>query len=222
MGWTEGLGDAVDLDVEAKVSNLQLSTFSPYLVELVGAHIDSGQTDAAMGAKAQEGVLQGEIQLAIDKMTFHPLSKVEAASVSGSIGVPLETAVDLLQDSEGLIALNLPVGGTLSEPDVDISSAVNKAIGGVLMSVFPPAIVVSMVEGIADGGGPAFEPIEFAPGSTQLTEAGRRNADAVAKLLAEHPKLSLKVCGRSTAAAQPTGNVLNRSNSTRLTSAWGR
>ena len=56
-----------------------------------------------------------------------------------------------------------------------------------------------MLTGIAKGTAPSFEPIEFAPGSGELGEAGRRYADDIADLLAEHPKLSLKVCGRSTA-----------------------
>ncbi len=84
-------------------------------------------------------------------------------------------------------------------PGVDISSAVSNAIGGVLLNVFPPTMVASMLEGASKGGGPSFEPIGFAPGSKELDAAGISNADGVAQLLAEHPGLSLKVCGRSTA-----------------------
>ena len=198
-GWVAGFGEMADLDVKAKVENLQLSTYSPYVAELGGVHLESGQLDTETTATAKQGALQGRIRLELDNMAFRPLSKEEAARVSGTIGVPLETAVSLLQDSEGRIALTLPVSGALSKPEVDISSAVSKAIGGVLARVFPPAMVVSMVEGVVKGSGPTFESIEFAPGSAEFSEAGKRNADAVAKLLAEHPKLSLKVCGRSTA-----------------------
>jgi peptidoglycan hydrolase-like protein with peptidoglycan-binding domain len=198
-GWIAGLGETADLDVKAKVENLELSTYSPYVAEIAGVHLESGQLDTETTVTAKQGVLQGKIQLELDDMVFRSLSKEEAERVSGTIGVPLETAVSLLQDSQGRISLTLPVGGALSKPEVDISSAVSKAIGSVLISVFPPAMVASMMEGVAKGSGPTFEPIEFAQGSAELDKAGRQRADAVAKLLAEHPKLSLKVCGRSTA-----------------------
>jgi len=119
--------------------------------------------------------------------------------MTSTVGVPLETAVGLLQDDDGRILLKLPVSGTLSKPDVDISSAVDKAIGGALKKTFPPAMVASLLSGVAKGTGPAFEPIEFMPGSAELSEAGKSYADAVAEFLAERPKLSLRVCGRSTA-----------------------
>jgi hypothetical protein len=198
-GWVNGLGKSADLDLKAKLENLELSTYSPYITELAGVYLESGQLDTTIAGKVVQGGLQGKIQLELDDIAFRPLSKEDAERVTGTVGVPLETAVALLQDAEGRILLTLPVSGTLSEPDVDISSAVDKAIGGVLKKVFPPTMVASLLAGIAQGTGPAFEPIEFAPGSAELGEAGRRYADAVAEFLAKHPKLSLKVCGRSTA-----------------------
>ena len=198
-GWVNGFSQSADLDLKAKVENLELSTYSPYITELAGVYLESGQLDTTIAGKVVQGGLQGEIQLELDDIAFRPLSKEDAERVTSTVGLPLETAVALLQDAEGRILLTLPVSGTLSEPDVDISSAVDKAIGGVLKKVFPPTMVVSLLSGITQGTSPAFEPIEFAPGSAELGEAGRRYADAVAEFLAKHPKLSLKVCGRSTA-----------------------
>jgi len=198
-GWVNGVDKTSDLDLDAKVENLVLSTYSPYLAELAGVYLESGQLDTAIAGKAVQGDLQGDIRIELDDIAFRPLSKEDAERMTETVGVPLETAVGLLQDGDGRILLKLPVSGTPSEPEVDISSAVNKAIGGVLKKVFPPAMVVSLLSGVAKETGPAFEPIVFATGSAELGEAGKSYSDAVAKLLGEHPKLSLKVCGRSTA-----------------------
>ena len=206
-GWVAGLGKTADLELDAKLDNLELATYSPYVAQLAGVYLDSGQLDTLASAKAEQGVLQGEIQLDLDDLAFHPLSPEDAERLAGTVGVPLETAVNLLQDNEGHIALKLPVSGPVSEPHVDISSAVNKAIGGALKKVFPPTMVASMLSGIAKGTGPSFEPIEFAPGSAELAESGKRYADGVVKLLSEHPKLSLKVCGRSTARKRWCGSA---------------
>ncbi len=197
-GWTKGLGLGADLDLAVQVKNLALSTYSPYVVELAGVYLESGQLDTQVTGKATRGILQGQIQLDLDHMAFKPLSEEDAARMADKVGVPLEMAVSLLEDGDGHIALKLPVSGTLSKPDVDISSAVNKAIGGVLKRVFPPTLAISLLSKIAKGGGPSFEPITFAPGSAELDESGRRYADEVAKFLRERPKLSLKLCGRAT------------------------
>ncbi len=152
-GWIKGVGKSVDFDLKAEVENLELSTYSPYVTELAGVHLESGQLDTTITGKAVQGGLQGKIQLELDDIAIRPLSKADAARVTGAVGVPLETAVGLLQDSNGRILLTLPVSGTLSGPDVDISSAVNKAIGGALKKVFPPTMIASMLSGVAKGSG---------------------------------------------------------------------
>jgi len=198
-GWTRGLSKVADLDLDVQVKNLELATYSPYVVKLSGVYLDSGQMDTRIEGKATGGILQGQIRLGLDHVEFKPLNEEDAARVTDVVGVPLEMAVSLLEDNSGHIALKLPVSGTLTKPDVDISSAVNKAIGGMLKRVFPPTLAVSLLSKLTQGGGPAFEPIVFTPGSAQLDEAGRSYADEVAKFLRERPKVSLKLCGRATA-----------------------
>jgi len=197
-GWANGVNANADLDLNAKMDNLELSTYSPYFLQLAGVHLESGQLDTAAEAKAENGSLQGKIQIGADDITFRPLSKKEAEQLTETIGMPLEKAVGLLQDNKGHIGLELPVSGTLNQPNVDISSAVNKAIGGALAKVFPPTMIAAMLSNAEKGTGPVFEPIEFLPGSAELDEAGKRYADDLAELLAEHPKLSLRVCSRLT------------------------
>ena len=198
-GWIRGLNRVADLDLQVQVKNLELSTYSPYVAKMAGVYLESGQLDTQVSSQAMAGVLQGQIQVQLDDMAFKPLSEEDAARMTDTMGVPLELAVSLLEDGNGHIALKLPLGGTLTKPDVDISSAVNKAIGGVLKRVFPPTLAVSLLSKLAKGGGPAFEPIVFAPGSAELDDAGRAYADKVAEFLQGHPKLSLKICGRATA-----------------------
>jgi hypothetical protein len=197
-GWTKGLNPRADLDLDLQVQHLELSTYSPYVTMLSGVHLDSGQLDTHVTGKTSDGILQGRIQLDLDHMEFAPLSEKEAERLTETMGLPLELAVSLLEDGDGHIGLKLPVSGTLSKPDVDVSSAVNKAIGGALKRVFPPTLALSLLSKIAEGGAPSFEPVVFAPGSSELDETGRGYADKIADFLREHPKLSLKVCGLST------------------------
>jgi hypothetical protein len=87
----------------------------------------------------------------------------------------------------------------VNKPDVDIGPAINKAIGTVLETAFPPTLVASMLASLADSSGPSFLSIEFSPGSAELNRGGKSSADSLAQLLSEHPELSLTLCGRFTA-----------------------
>ena len=197
-GWVKGVNENADLELDAKIENLELSTYSPYIRKLAAVHLESGQLDTTVSGKAGQGSLQGKIRIGVDDIAFRPLSKQEAEQMTETMGVPLETAVDLLQDNKGHIGLELPVSGTINQPDVDISSAVNQAIGGALKKVFPPTMIASMLSNAEKGAGPAFQPIEFQPGSAELDAAAKSYADDLTELLAERPKLSLNVCSRLT------------------------
>jgi peptidoglycan hydrolase-like protein with peptidoglycan-binding domain len=197
-GWVKGVNENADLELDAKIENLELSTYSPYIRKLAAVHLESGQLDTTVSGKAGQGSLQGKIRIGVDDIAFRPLSKQEAEQMTETMGVPLETAVDLLQDNKGHIGLELPVSGTINQPDVDISSAVNQAIGGALKKVFPPTMIASMLSNAEKGAGPAFQPIEFQPGSAELDAAAKSYADDLSELLAERPKLSLNVCSRLT------------------------
>ncbi|UCE89523.1 MAG: hypothetical protein JSW10_01405, partial [Pseudomonadota bacterium] len=153
-------------------------------------------------ATAKQGVVDGVIKVDALDLDFAPLSEKDAKRLSDRAGVPIETAVALLQDKDGRIKLKLPVTGTIMEPEVDISSAVNKAIGSTLQKVFPPTLIGSMLTSVGEGagGGVRFDPIKFAPGSAELDKAATKYMDELVALLQNQPKLSLKVCGRATIA----------------------
>jgi len=198
-GWIAGLVAPSELEIQAEVANLQLATYSPYAAAFAGVPLDGGRLDAATDLKAAAGKLQGELRLEIDQIALGSANEADPQRVGGTGGVPLRTAVDLLADADGRIALTLPITGSVASPDIDIGPAVNKAIGGVLKTVFPPTLVASMLADLTKGGTPSLDAMEFAPGSAALTQAHRRYADDVAKLAKQRPRLSLKVCGRATA-----------------------
>jgi hypothetical protein len=125
------------------------------------------------------------------------LSPEDAKKIADQVGMPIQTAIGLLQDSDKVINLKLPVKGTISEPEVDVSDAVQKAVGGALTSLFPPTAIASMLIS-ASKGGATFAPVPFKTGTATLDAAGISMAKNLAQLLSKRPKLSLRVCGRAT------------------------
>ena len=104
---------------------IEETTGAPIDLILLVAHDPLALSPALLG-ELRARLFFGQLEL--DDLAFQPLSPEDAERLSGTVGVPLETAVNLLQDSEGRIKLKLPVSGPVNQPEVDVSSAVNKAI----------------------------------------------------------------------------------------------
>jgi hypothetical protein len=198
-GWAKNLGPNADLEFTGKIENLELPTYSPYAAEFGGVYLESGQFSGETKTRGQQGKLDGEIKLDVQELTFQPLSEEDAKRLSDKAGFPIQTAVGLLQDSNGRISLNFPIGGTINEPDIDISSAISKAIGSTFKKIFPPTMIAGMLSSNEKGGNVSFESIKFKPGATKLDDAARQYADKLATLLHERPVLSLHVCGMTNA-----------------------
>jgi hypothetical protein len=201
-------GSKPDFDLNATVEALELPAFSPYSAKMVGVNLETGQLWADVQGKAVAGSLEGNIDLDIAGLAFSPLTPEDAARLDATTGIPVETAVGLLQDSEGHIKLAIPVSGDLESPDFDLTDAINQAIGGAIQGaitgtfklLFPPLAIAALLTEEGDGGNaPGFKPITFPAGSGELSQESQALAQHLANLLAERPKLSLKVCGRATA-----------------------
>jgi hypothetical protein len=199
-GWSQPFASKPSFDVKGKVENVQLASFSPYAAKAIGLNLESGVLGADVGGKANEGKLDGGVKLDLLDLDFSALSEADAERLSSQVGAPIETVVGLLEDSDGRIKLNLPVSGTVAEPDIDISQAIGRAVGNALKSIFPPTAIASMLSSGLKGAGINFKDIPFAPGEAKLTPEGEEIADNIAQMLKKRPKLRLRVCGRATGA----------------------
>jgi len=196
-GSVGGFGPESNFDVSGKIENIELHTYSPYTAEFGGFMLESGQLTILTEAISNEGNLDGLLNVELEGLEFTTNSEQDIENLSGKIGLPIETLIGFLENSDGRINLELPVGGTILKPAIDIKPAIYKGIGGILKKVFPPTLVASILLSGANGD-MSFKPIEFAPGSKKLDSEAKTYADNILELLKEHQKLSLDFCGRST------------------------
>ena len=196
-GSVGGFGPESNFDVSGKIENIELHTYSPYTAEFGGFMLESGQLTTLSDTISNEGNLDGLLNVELEGLEFTPLTEQDQDRLSGRVGLPVETLVGLLEDNEGRISLELPVGGTISKPAIDIKPAIHKGIGGILKKVFPPTLVASILLS-GENGDMSFKPIEFTPGSKKMDSEAKTYADNILLLLEEQPKLSLDFCGRAT------------------------
>lgn len=205
-GWATA-ADPPDFDLDVDLRDLQLGLASPYAAAAVGMDIESGEFGTATAVTASGGALEGQIDLEVEDLVLVPVSEAAAEEASSALGVPVTAVVGLLEDSEGRIELGLPVSGTLEEPDVDITEAINKALAGTIETLFPPTAIAGML--MSEGGTIEFQPISFEPGSAELGDEARGVIDGFVALLNEKPRLEVLPCGRATSAdaGQPGGEA---------------
>lgn len=181
---------------EGAINSLELPQLSPYVAAATGFNVESGRLAATGRATAEGGKLDGVVDLDIQTLDLVPVAKKGDALESDLIGVPLDLAIALLENSKRKIDVSLPFSGDLSHPEVDYCDVIRTALLGAVRLV----VTAVLPGGDSKDQAPALAPVPFDPGSTALNAGAARQLDQVGGMLARKPRLRLQVCGRAAAA----------------------
>jgi hypothetical protein len=185
------------LDIKASAKDIELPPLSPYSVKYAGYGIQRGKLSVNVKYLVENRKLVAENNVYLDQLTFG--EKVESPTATK---LPVLLAVALLKDRNGVIDINLPVGGSLDDPQF--------SVGGIIVQVIVNLIVKAITApfallGSLFGGGEELAYLEFAPGSAKLDTADEAKLKSVAKALAERPGLKLDIAGRVDPATDREG-----------------
>jgi hypothetical protein len=101
-------------------------------------------------------------------------------------------AVALLKDRNGVIDINLPISGSINDPQFSVFAVVLKIIGNLLVKALTAPFAL-----LAGGGSDDLSHVAFDAGTARISDSGRSVIDKVAKALAERPALKMRVAGAS-------------------------
>lgn len=107
--------------------------------------------------------------------------------------LPIQLAIAVLKDRSGRIELEVPVDGSLADPDFHLSDMIASAMGNVFNRIATSPF--SALSSLFGGKGEALSFLEFEPGSTNLLPASLEKLDALANGLSERPELHLAIEG---------------------------
>jgi len=186
-------------DMSGRISGLDLRDISPFTSEAIGHSIKSGQLDADLKLKADNAILDSEVDLKLYHFELTALSPEDEEKLNADFGYPLNSSLSLLKDSDNTIELNIPVTGDLQNPDFDandaITQATSSAITSAIISYYTPFGLVMAVEGIIDlASALDFEPVSFNPGENLLDARQKEELTSLVQLLGERPGIHLTVC----------------------------
>nr|WP_315429644.1 DUF748 domain-containing protein [uncultured Albidiferax sp.] len=190
LGKLNPLAKPLALDIGAKVRDLELPALSPYSIRYVGHGIERGKMSVDVHYTVQpDGQLTATNSIILNQLTFGD----EVAGAPASL--PVKLAVALLADSNGVIDLNLPLSGSLNDPQFRIGPVIWKILGNLIAKAITSPF--SLLANALGGGAEELGEVPFAPGSAVLTPEARQGLDKVAKVLTDRPALKMTVVGNA-------------------------
>jgi outer membrane protein OmpA-like peptidoglycan-associated protein len=173
-------------DTNLLFKNIAIKNFTPYSGKFVGRKIDSGKLNLDLkynikksDLNAQNSVIISDIQLG---------EKVESPD---AVNLPLELAIALLEDSDGIIDIDLPISGNVDDPQFSIAPIVWKVFTNLIVkAITSPFALLGAMLGIDEE---KIKSMDFEFGKSDIIPSEKETLDSIAKLLAKKPKLAIKI-----------------------------
>ncbi|OJW86973.1 DUF748 domain-containing protein [Thiobacillus sp. 65-1402] len=173
-------------DLKLTFRNLEMTNMTPYSGKFAGRKIDSGKLSVDLEYKIKQRQLAGENKFVINKLKLG-----ERVDSPDAMKLPLDLAIALLEDSEGIIDLDLPVTGSLDDPQFSYGKIIWKAVVNVLTKlVTAPFRALGSLLGISSD---KLEAVEFDFGTATLLPPEQEKLKAVGQALAKRPQLALSI-----------------------------
>ena len=189
QGKLNPLAQPLAMDIQGKVRDLERAPLTPYSVKYTGHGIERGKLSMDVSYRVQpDGQLTASNNIVLNQLAFG--EKVEGAPAS----LPVKLAVALLADRNGVIDINLPISGSLNDPQFSLGAVIVKVIVNLITKAITAPFTL-LASAFGGSGGEGLDTVAFAPGSAALAEPATAGLDKVAKVLAERPALIMTVTG---------------------------
>lgn len=172
-------------DIDMAFRNIELPVFNPYSGRFAGFAIAKGKLTTELGYTIDNRALEASHHIVIDQLEWG-----EATDSKEKVSLPLKFATSLLKDKNGVIELDVPVSGTLDDPEFAIGPIVWKIIGNLLEKV-----LTAPFRALGDlfGGKEDVQFVDFAAGKADVPADATSNLAGIARGLSEKPELRLDI-----------------------------
>ncbi|MDR2261495.1 MAG: DUF748 domain-containing protein [Azoarcus sp.] len=180
------------LDIEATVKAFELTGLSGYSGRYLGHGIRRGKLSATLNYRIEDRKLSAENHLFLDQLAFG-----DAVDSPEATTLPVRLAASLLRNARGEIDIDLPVSGTLDDPEFSVF--------GLVLRAFASLIGKAATAPFALLGREELSWMDFDPGDARIGAAQEEKLRALARTLAERPELRLDITGAARAGRDAQG-----------------
>ncbi|MFO7494733.1 MAG: DUF748 domain-containing protein, partial [Desulfobacterales bacterium] len=186
-------------DVEMRFENLEMANLTPYSGKFAGRRIDSGKLSLDLHYQIDNSRLLGDNQIVVDRLKLG--DRVESPE---ALNLPLDLAVALLEDGNGVIDIGLPVKGDLNNPEFSVGHLVWKAFVNLITKIVtsPFRALGALLGGETEN----LDIVAFEPGKSEVPPPEAEKLQQLAAAMQKRPQLKLVVQGRF--SAQQDGEAL--------------
>ncbi|WP_321467831.1 DUF748 domain-containing protein [Halarcobacter sp.] len=166
--------------------NIAIKNFTPYSGKFIGREIDEGKLNLDLKYNIKKSDLDATNSIIISDIKLG--KNVESAD---AVNLPLELAIALLEDSNGVIDIDLPIKGNVDDPEFSIAPIVWKAFTNlILKAVTAPFALLGALFDIDEE---KLKTVQFEVGNSDIIASERESLDAIAKILKEKNKLAINI-----------------------------
>ena len=196
------LGKELFLDIVADAREIEMNPFSPYSGKYVGYGIESGKLSFNVKYKVENRKLTAQNKIILNQLTFG--ERVESPQATK---LPVLLAVALLKDRNGVIDVDLPISGSLDDPQFSVGGLVLRLVINIITRAVtaPFALLGSAFSGGGSDSGEELSYIEFDSGRANLSQTAKGKIETLAKAMNNRPALRLELSGRADPATDLDG-----------------
>jgi uncharacterized protein involved in outer membrane biogenesis len=172
-------------NLHVSFKNLELTGLSPYSGKFAGYRIDKGKLSADFNYLVENRKLDATHKIVVDQLQLG-----ERVDSSEATNLPVKLAIALLKDRNGVIDLDLPVSGSLDDPEFRLAPLIWKVVVNLITKIAtsPFKLLASLI-----GGGEEISYVDFAPGTATLDAPAKAKLQTLAKALESRPALNVDV-----------------------------
>ncbi|RXJ66338.1 hypothetical protein CRV08_13495 [Halarcobacter ebronensis] len=181
-------------DTNIIFKNIAIKNFTPYSGKFVGREIDSGKLNLDLKYNIKKSNLDAQNSVIISDIKLG--KNVESPD---AVNLPLEFAIALLEDSNGVIDIDLPIKGNVDDPQFSVAPIVWKAFTNLIIkAVTAPFSLLASLFGVDEE---KLKGIDFEYGKSDIIVSEKEALDTIAKILEKKPKLAINI--------EPIYNTIN-------------
>ena len=173
-------------DFKIDFDNIALNDLSGYSGKFVGRKIDEGKLSLDLSYYIEKSKLEAKNNLVISKIKLGDTIQSPEA-----LNLPLELAIAILEDSNGIIDIKLPLKGNLDNPEFSVAPIVWQAFTNLIAKAITAPF--SLLGSLFGFGEDEINSVPFYFGDSTITPVQKEPLDKIAEILNSRHKLAIKL-----------------------------
>ncbi len=144
-GYVQPFSDIATYHLKGDFKEFSLPAISSYLKASTGIEVKTGQLNTALDLTLTDDEVDGNIIVLLQALETALVDSEEAGNLIDQGALPLNMAMGMLKDSDGNVELDVPLSGSISDPNFGLSSIVTLITKKAIMSATQEYLMTTFV-----------------------------------------------------------------------------